>query len=231
LPLLVFFEGVARLQVFDPKNNFMDVLVIPRKRTPDVLNDTALLRINDFQLQFPELLSSPRSMWGFLGHASSTMTFWDRLYFLSATRRLDSSHVGAYHPNVAGVRHSDQNAMVDSLIEKLMSNTEGGDSTAIAPQASRITVKVWNASDQQGLAYNVTRFLRLKGFDVVDRDNRGTLEPQTRVIDRKGNIRNARDVAQALGVETFVSEPNPNALVDVDVVIGQNFNGKLTERR
>lgn len=231
LPLLVTADKNSRLLVFDPKNNFMDELAISKKRTPDALNEATLQRVDDFPLHFPGILTSPRTLWRFLCHASSSLTFWDRMYFLSAARHLTPSRVGAYHSNAPGLKHSDQNAMADSLVGQLMSNTEAMDTSAIAPQANRITVKVWNASGKPGLAYSVTRFLRQKGFDVVEWGNHAAQEAQTRVIDRKGIIRNARDAAVALGVETFVSEPNPNALVDVEILIGQNFSGKLTESR
>jgi hypothetical protein len=45
------------------------------------------------------------------------------------------------------------------------------------------------------------------------------------VIDRSGKIINALAVAKVLGVENYHSEPNARALVDVEVVIGQNYSG------
>jgi hypothetical protein len=49
----------------------------------------------------------------------------------------------------------------------------------------------------------------------------------TRVIDRRGKIMNAQALATELGIDNYHSEPNPKALVDVEVVIGKDFKAIL----
>src|SRR6185503_15869973 len=96
---------------------------------------------------------------------------------------------------------------------------------SIAPQANQITVNVWNASGRKGLAYQLTKYLRKSGFDVVDWGTYSAQQLPTRVVDRKGNILSAQSVATALGVDSCHSEPNPNALVDVEVIVGKDYQG------
>ena len=58
---------------------------------------------------------------------------------------------------------------------------------------------------------------------MLDWGNYEQEQLQTRVIDRTGAIDRAQSVGNALGVDNYHSEPNPKALVDVEVVIGQNY--------
>jgi calcineurin-like phosphoesterase len=89
----------------------------------------------------------------------------------------------------------------------------------------RITVNVWNASGKKGFGYEITKDLRERGYDVMEWGNYATEQLQTRVVDRRGKLSNARMVAKDLGVDSVHSEPNLKALVDVEVIIGQNYKG------
>ena len=174
-------------------------------------------------LRFPEAVALVRSA------ISTNLSLWDLLYLGASARRLRSHDVGFYvlPGHVTGVYWSPKKAMVEQLSSLLFLGKMPDDpaSMTIVPQADRITVKVWNASGKKGQGHAMTKFLRRSGFDVLDWGNYASEQLQTRVIDRVGRIENAQEVAGALGVDNFHSEPNPKALVDVDVVIGQNYAG------
>jgi len=95
----------------------------------------------------------------------------------------------------------------------------------IRPLKNKITVNVWNASGQAGIAYQIAMKLRLADFDVIESGNYDMHQYSTRVIDRSGNLDAARKVAQFLQTEDLHSELNQNLLVDVEVVVGDDYHG------
>jgi len=75
-------------------------------------------------------------------------------------------------------------------------------------------------------ASQVTGYLRARGFDVVEIRNYKTFDvQQSLVIDRSGNVKLARKVAYALGVDekNIIQQINPDYFVDVSVVIGKDY--------
>ncbi|MCG3204788.1 MAG: Transcriptional regulator LytR [Elusimicrobia bacterium] len=174
-------------------------------------------------LRLPELIGIIKST------IRSNMSFWDVFYLASACRRVRSDDVGFYvlPGQVSGVFWYPKKSNIEQLVSLLFLGRlpVGQVEETIVPQSGRITVKVWNASGKSGAGYEMTKFLRQAGYDVIDWGNYGNQQLQTRVIDRMGQIENAKLVAATMGVENYHSEPNPKALVDVDVVIGQNYMG------
>jgi hypothetical protein len=157
---------------------------------------------------------------------TTNLSFWDTVYLVTSARRLRSEDVGFYilPGSVSGMYWSPNRAMIGTVAGLLFEGRGAENPSEIVPQSHTITVNVWNASGRNGLAYNVTKFLRRNGFDVLDWGTYADHQLQTRVIDRTGSIDRAQSVAGALGVDNYHSEPNPKALVDVDVVIGQNYH-------
>ena len=92
-----------------------------------------------------------------------------------------------------------------------------------APPEEIIRVNVWNASGRMGLALEVARWLRSKGFDVVEWGNFHEIQPTSRVVDRSGRFDPARSVADCLGVSSLVSDMDASLRTDVDVVVGRDF--------
>ena len=104
------------------------------------------------------------------------------------------------------------------------------DDTAPAGQAllsrgaERVTVDVLNAGGVDGMARVATDHLRETGFDVVSVGNASSFDQDsTIVIDRAGSLQKAAAVADALGVRSVVSEPDPNLFVDVTVRLGSDW--------
>lgn len=97
---------------------------------------------------------------------------------------------------------------------------------AKAPPGERVRVEVLNASGVPGLARAATRVLRERGFDVVYFGNaRGFAPESTLVIDRVGREETARAVAEALGAERVRSRPDSTLLLEVTVVVGEDWKG------
>ena len=88
----------------------------------------------------------------------------------------------------------------------------------------RVRVEVLNAGGVSGLARQATEHLRDRGFDVVYMGNAGTFDQQvTVVLARTPNIGPAQRVAQALGTDSVVVEPDPELYVDATVQLGSDW--------
>ena len=92
----------------------------------------------------------------------------------------------------------------------------------------RITVEVLNGSRRAGVARAATRMLRRRGLDVVFYGNAEAATESTRVIVRRGDPGNGRQVRQALGAGRVVVEPDTLRRVDVSVVLGLDFRPLVT---
>lgn len=90
-----------------------------------------------------------------------------------------------------------------------------------------IQVQVLNGAGRAGLANRFTAALRKNGFDVVETGNFESFDiPNTYVIDRLGNLENARRVARALNLEEdrIVREVSEGFYLDATVVIGLDYD-------
>lgn len=83
-------------------------------------------------------------------------------------------------------------------------------------------VEVMNGTDHRGLARTAARQLRSHGIDVVYYDNADSTA-ETLLLVRRGDERRARVVARALGVGKIRLEPDSTRLVDVTVVLGEDY--------
>jgi LytR cell envelope-related transcriptional attenuator len=86
----------------------------------------------------------------------------------------------------------------------------------------RVTVEVLNGTSRGGLARQATRQLRREGLDVIYFASTDSVT-KSRVIDRRGNADAARRVADALSIQTVVTERDPRRRVDVSVWLGADF--------
>lgn len=94
-----------------------------------------------------------------------------------------------------------------------------------------IQVEVLNGCGVSGVANKFTSVLRKDGFDVVQIGNFNTFNVEhTMVIDRSGNIENAKRVAKALGINPnhVIQEVSPNYYLDATVVIGSDYENLKT---
>ena len=89
-----------------------------------------------------------------------------------------------------------------------------------------VQVEVLNGCGLAGAADKVTNFLRIRKFDVVQMGNYRTFDiDESIVIDRKGNIKIAEDIADSLGINrhNVIQQVNKTYLLDVSVVVGKDY--------
>lgn len=89
-----------------------------------------------------------------------------------------------------------------------------------------VQVEVLNGCGLAGAADKVTNFLRIRKFDVVQIGNYRTFDiDESIVIDRKGNIKIAEDIADALGINrhNVIQQVNKNYLLDVSIIVGKDY--------
>ncbi|MBS1518372.1 MAG: LytR C-terminal domain-containing protein [Bacteroidetes bacterium] len=89
-----------------------------------------------------------------------------------------------------------------------------------------IQLDVQNGTDENGIAGQFTEYLRKKGIDVVESGNfRSSAQERTIVIDRSGDNRKAKKVADILGINSrnIIQQINNSLYLDVTVVIGKDF--------
>ncbi len=99
----------------------------------------------------------------------------------------------------------------------------GETNPASAAGRGHIRVEVLNAARVPGLADRMTELLRAQGFDVVSYDNASSLSDSTRILDRVGNARYAREVALALPGTAIRRQLSRERFVDVTVVVGRDY--------
>ncbi len=99
------------------------------------------------------------------------------------------------------------------------------------PTAFQIQVEVLNGCGERGIGQLAMRFLRERGFDVVNIDNADHFEyRETIVLDRRGKngpSSAARAVGGALGTPNVLLQRNDERMVDVSVVIGKDYDELL----
>jgi len=89
-----------------------------------------------------------------------------------------------------------------------------------------IQLEVLNGCGVSGVADRFTDFLREHKFDVVNVGNYVSFNvDETLVIDRIGNMANAKKVAEELGVPrtNVIQQLNDNYFLDVSVIIGKDY--------
>jgi hypothetical protein len=90
-----------------------------------------------------------------------------------------------------------------------------------------IRIEVLNGCGVSGIAEKVSRHLRDAGFDVMTWKNADSFNyPETIVIDRTGNLENARRVASAMGLRTHIQQivQDPYLMEQVAVIVGMDYD-------
>ncbi len=90
-----------------------------------------------------------------------------------------------------------------------------------------IQVEVLNGCGIAGVGERFADYLRNNNFDVVNVSNYITRDiSNTIVIDRRGNIANAKKTAKILGIkpEKVIVQLNDDYFVDVTIIVGKDCN-------
>lgn len=91
--------------------------------------------------------------------------------------------------------------------------------------AEAIQVNVLNACGESGLADNARKYLRMRGFDVVEIGNYKDIIEKSIVIDRIGDIRSSQKVAFTMGINDslITSQIDSSLYLRSTLVIGKDF--------
>jgi hypothetical protein len=102
-----------------------------------------------------------------------------------------------------------------------------GHAYAIPSGQSRIVVEVLNGTQRPGFARVATRVLREQGIDVVFFGNAESPVESTRIVVRRGDPGQGKDVADALGAGRVLIQPDTLRRVDVSVLLGNDYRPRL----
>jgi hypothetical protein len=95
---------------------------------------------------------------------------------------------------------------------------------ALAVPSSDVEVQVLNESGRPGMALRVTRFLRERGYDVVETGNGNRVGlSETEVVVRGEDMDKGARIARSLNCSIVRSDRDPEQLVDVTVFIGKDI--------
>jgi len=95
---------------------------------------------------------------------------------------------------------------------------------ALEIPSSDVEVQVLNESGLPGMALRVTRFLRERGFDVVETGNGSRVGlVETEVVVRGDDMDKGARIARGLNCTIVRSDKDPEQLVDVTVYIGKDI--------
>ena len=98
------------------------------------------------------------------------------------------------------------------------------DTSARAPEGTRIRVRVLNTSGVSGLARRATVHLREFGYDVVDfATGRTDSTAATRITAHTGRAEWAERVKKALGVGIVDADSDSSRYVDLTVFVGRDW--------
>lgn len=89
-----------------------------------------------------------------------------------------------------------------------------------------LQIEVLNGCGVPGIATQFTEYLRALGFDVVKTENYESFNIlKTVVIDRRGHVKNAQRLADALGLDDqrILQEINEAYLIDATIILGKDF--------
>jgi polyisoprenyl-teichoic acid--peptidoglycan teichoic acid transferase len=102
----------------------------------------------------------------------------------------------------------------------------------VPPDALSITVEVLNGTKTAGLANRARDLFQSYDFEVMAPNNADNDQYlNTVVLDRKGNLDNARKVADIMHCTRIYSKPDPqlDQAVDVTVILGRDFDGRYVK--
>ena len=102
----------------------------------------------------------------------------------------------------------------------------------VAPSPSReveSVVLVLNGCGTEDIGLRTTRYLRDRGFDVVDFKNADSFDyEETIVVDRAGDMGAALEVARMLRIPNVIQQIPETPLVDIIIIVGADHSW-LTE--
>lgn len=119
-------------------------------------------------------------------------------------------------------------AFAVSFMAGILGRPDGANGPSdVAMNPSRIRVEVLNGAGRAGLARDAVERLRARGFDVVYFGNAAAFDRDSSVVlARTASLRDAAEVAGALGIPAVESQPDSSLLLEVTVVLGADWPPK-----
>ncbi len=125
--------------------------------------------------------------------------------------------------------HQDGELLKQAVKQAMAANAS---SEFIPPDALTITVEVLNGTRTAGLANRARDLFQSYDLEVMAPNNADNDQyPTTVVLDRKGNMDNAKKVADIIHCTRIYSKPDPqmDQAVDVTVILGKDFDGRYVK--
>jgi polyisoprenyl-teichoic acid--peptidoglycan teichoic acid transferase len=125
--------------------------------------------------------------------------------------------------------HQDGELLKQAVKQAMAANAS---SEFIAPDALTITVEVLNGTKTAGLANRARDLFQSYDLEVMAPNNADNDQYiNTTVLDRRGNLDNAKKVADIIHCTRIFSKPDPqmDQAVDVTVILGKDFDGRYVK--
>lgn len=116
--------------------------------------------------------------------------------------------------------------LVSTIVNATSRSVDGKLDKRSGEVAESIQVNILNACGEDGLASKARKYLRKRGFDVVEIGNYPGLLKKSIVIDRLGDRRSALKTAYAFGVNDSLVYKNIDSTLFVrnTLIIGKDYN-------
>ncbi len=125
--------------------------------------------------------------------------------------------------------HQDGELLKQAVKQTLAANASN---EFVSPEALSITVEVLNGTKTAGLANRARDLFQSYDLEVMAPNNADNDQyVNTVVLDRKGNLDNAKKVADIIRCTRVYSKPDPqlDQAVDVTVILGKDFDGRYVK--
>lgn len=125
--------------------------------------------------------------------------------------------------------HQDGELLKQAVKQTLAANASN---EFVSPEALSITVEVLNGTKTAGLANRARDLFQSYDLEVMAPNNADNDQyMNTVILDRKGNLDNAKKVADIIRCTRVYSKPDPqmDQAVDVTVILGKDFDGRYVK--
>jgi polyisoprenyl-teichoic acid--peptidoglycan teichoic acid transferase len=125
--------------------------------------------------------------------------------------------------------HQDGELLKQAVKQAMAANAS---SEFVPADALTITVEVLNGTRTAGLANRARELLQSYDFEVMAPNNADNDQyANTVVLDRKGNLDNAKKVADIIHCTRVYAKPDPqlDQAVDVTLILGRDFDGRYVK--
>ncbi len=170
------------------------------------------------------------------GEVATNLNSWDFLILLVEFRNISRERIRfqtmpCYPKKIHGrdyliLKEERAEDVIQTILSSKEVNRTRRPSLSYQKTQEKIVVEVFNATNRKGLAYRVSRSLRLLGVDVVRWDNYGPHRQYTTVIDRRGNMRLVDELAKIISCPRIKTEIDYSRMVDATIVLGEDFQWK-----